>query len=68
MIKIAFSKTDITPNIPCHLSGFLKERIATKVHDPLSARSILFYDDINNEYYQKQDHQPFLIDLWKKYL
>ena len=51
MIKIAFSKTDITPNIPCHLSGFLKERIATKVHDPLSARSILFYDDINNEYY-----------------
>lgn len=24
--------------------------------------------DINNEYYQKQDHQPFLIDLWKKYL
>ncbi|MGN1404695.1 MAG: neutral/alkaline non-lysosomal ceramidase N-terminal domain-containing protein [Erysipelotrichaceae bacterium] len=51
MIKIAFSKTDITPKLPCRLSGFLKERIATKVHDPLSARSILFYDDNINDYY-----------------
>lgn len=51
MIKIAFSKIDITPNIPCHLSGFLKERIAAKVHDPLFARSILFFDDISNNYY-----------------
>ena len=51
MIKIAFSKTDITPELPCLLAGFLKERIATKIHDPLFARSILFFDDISNNYY-----------------
>lgn len=51
MIKVAFSKTDITPKLPCHLAGFLKERIAVKVHDSLYARAILFYDDNTYEYY-----------------
>lgn len=51
MIKLAFSKTDITPRTPCHLSGFLKERIATSVHDNLYARSLFFFDEVNNKHY-----------------
>lgn len=42
-LRVGFSAVDITPDLkkPVYLAGFGKNRVATKVHDPIMARAVL---------------------------
>ena len=46
-LRVGFGQADITPDVkakPVYIAGFGKNRIATKVHDPLMARAVVLDD------------------------
>jgi hypothetical protein len=47
LIQVGFGETDITPTVgakPVYMAGFGQNRLATRVHDPLKARAVVFHD------------------------
>jgi cyclophilin family peptidyl-prolyl cis-trans isomerase len=47
-LHVGFGETDVTPDPakkPIYLAGFGKNRVATKVHDPLMARAVVLAHD-----------------------
>jgi hypothetical protein len=48
-VQVGFGETDITPKVgaqPVYMAGFGQNRVATKVHDPLKARAVVFRDGV----------------------
>ncbi len=46
-LRVGFGAVDITPPLgkkPVYLAGFGKNRLATKIHDPLMARCVVLHD------------------------
>lgn len=43
VLRVGFSAVDITPDLkkPVYLAGFGKNRVATRVHDPIMARAVI---------------------------
>ncbi|MDA0748249.1 MAG: hypothetical protein O2954_17130 [bacterium] len=45
MLKAGAAKTNITPNLGCHLVGYFQDRTADRIHDELYVRAIALSDD-----------------------